>query len=357
MLRASRFFDPGFVQNILNLEIACAREMTHVRKIGFLVYPDAEILDICGPLDAFVYADRYLRGTGRTNEPGYETQIIAATPGPIKTKCGLEIVATHGLRDVTEGLDTLIVTGGEGVVQACAEPELVGWVKKMAPSARRVVSICTGAFLLAEAGLLKNRRVTTHWIFSDRLAADYPTLRVDPNLIFVRDGNIYTSGGITSGIDLALALIEEDLGHEITRLVAGTMVVFLRRPGGQTQFSPFLQGEARSRHDIRELQAFVLAHPAEDHRVENLALRAAMSPRNFARLFLSETGRTPAKFVEHARIEAARCQLEQTDSPIKRIAEACGFGTAERMRRSFQRLLYVNPQDYRARFRTSCIEE
>ncbi|MCL2385162.1 MAG: DJ-1/PfpI family protein [Alphaproteobacteria bacterium] len=159
MLRASRFFDPGFVQNILNLEIAGARKMTHVRKIGFLVYPDAEILDVCGPLDAFVYADRYLRGTGRTNELGYETQIIATTPGPIKTKCGLEIVATHGLTDVAEGLDTLIVTGGEGVVQACAESELVGWVKKMAARARRIVSICTGAFLLAEAGLLRNRRV------------------------------------------------------------------------------------------------------------------------------------------------------------------------------------------------------
>ncbi|HTV33883.1 MAG TPA: GlxA family transcriptional regulator [Methylocella sp.] len=331
--------------------------MKHVRKIGIVVYPDVEILNVCGPLDAFFYADRYVRGSGRASEPGYEIQVIAETRGPVKTKCGLQIIATHGCCDVTEDLDTLIVAGGEGVEQACAEPGLVAWVKDMAQRARRIVSTCTGTFLLAEAGLLKNRRVTTHWAYSDRLAAAYPSLRVDPNLIFVRDGNIYTSGGITSGVDLTLALIEEDLGHEITRLVAGMMVVFLRRPGGQTQFSPFLQAEAKSRHDIRQLQAWILENPADDHRVENLAQRVAMSPRNFARLFRSETDRTPAKFVEHARVEAARCKLEQTSMPIETISEACGFGTAERMRRSFQRLLHVTPHEYRARFRTACIEE
>jgi transcriptional regulator GlxA family with amidase domain len=181
--------------------------MTRARRIGFLVYPDIEIIDLCGPLDAFVYADCWTRERKRADELGYDLRVIAPKPGPVKTMCGVEIVATHGLEDVTEGLDTLIVAGGIGIVQACAEPALVEWVKMIAPGVR--------------------------------LAAAYPSLRVDPNLIFVRDGNIYTSGGITSGIDLALALIEEDLGRDIPRFVAGTMVVFLRRPGGRLSLARF----------------------------------------------------------------------------------------------------------------------
>jgi transcriptional regulator GlxA family with amidase domain len=337
-------------------DVEVPRDVTRVRRIGFLVFPDVEILDVCGPLDAFVYADRGLRMAGRVNEPGYEVQVIAATPGLIKTKCGLQIVATHGCEEVVDRLDTLIVAGGEGVEQACAEPTLVEWVKTMAPRVRRLASVCTGTFLLAAAGLLKDRHVTTHWLFCDRLAAAYPSLRIEPDLIFVRDGHIYTSGGITSGIDLALALIEEDLGRDIPLLVARMMVVFLRRPGGQTQFSPFLHAEARNRHDIRDLQAWILAHLEADLNVAVLADRLAMSPRNFARLFRSETSVTPAKFVEQARVESARCKLEQTDLLTETIAEACGFGTTERMRRSFQRLLNVGPQDYRARFQSTLIK-
>jgi transcriptional regulator GlxA family with amidase domain len=350
MSNLNPFFDPRL---ILDASIDTRRDITKVRRIGFLVYEDVEVLDVCGPLDAFVYADRWLRLGTLPNEPSYDVLVIAATPGLIKTKCGLQIMATHGCADVTDGLDTLIVAGGEGVEQACADPTLVAWVKMIAPRVRRVVSVCTGAFLLATTGLLNNRRVTTHWMFCERLAAAFPSLRVEPNLIFVRDGHIYTSGGITSGIDLALALIEEDLGQEVPRLVAGTMVVFLRRPGGQTQFSPFLQGEAKSHHDIRQLQAWAFAHPAEDLDVETLADRMAMSPRNFTRLFRSETGMTPAKFVEQARVEAARCKLEQAPLPVETIAEMCGFGTGERMRRSFQRLLNVTPQDYRSRFQSA----
>jgi transcriptional regulator GlxA family with amidase domain len=291
------FFDRSFNPRL---------EVTRRRRIGFLIFPDVESLDICGPLDAFAFAERYLQATGRVNEPGYEVLVIATMPGPIKTQSNIQIVATHGCDEVTDGIDTLIVAGGIGVGQACEETALVEWVKMMAPRSRRVAAVCTGAFLLAAAGLLDNRRVTTHWAFSERLATAYPSLRVDPNLIYVRDGNVYTSGGITSGIDLALALIEEDLGREIPRFVAGMLVVFLRRPGGQTQFSPFLLSEAKNRLDIRQLQAWILAHPEEELEVERLADRMAMSPRNFARLFRSETGTTPGKFVEQARVEAAR---------------------------------------------------
>ena len=331
------------------------RDMTRVRRIGFLVFPDAEALDVCGPLGVFANADYQLRALGRTGEPGYEVLVIAAAPGPVKTQCGLQIVATHGCAEVSRRLDTLIVAGGIGVEAASADPMLVAWLQAMAPRVRRLASVCSGAFLLAAAGLLDDRRITTHWMFCDRLAELYPSLRIDPDLIFVRDGHVYTSGGVTSGIDLALALVEEDLGREVAMQVARIMVVFLRRPGGQTQFSPFLYAEARTRRDIRDLQTWILAHPAERLDVAALADRLAMSPRNFARHFRSETGVTPAKFVEQARVESARCRLEQTAQPAEVIAEECGFGTAERMRRSFHRVLNVGPHDYRARFQSTVV--
>jgi transcriptional regulator GlxA family with amidase domain len=224
--------------------------------------------------------------------------------------------------------------------------------RSMAPRVRRVASVCSGAFILAAAGLLNNRRVTTHWLFSELLAAEYPSIQVDSSLIFARDGNIYTSGGITAGIDLALALVEEDLGREIPLAVARTMVVFPRRPGGQSQFSAYMKCGAQNRPDIGELQAWILGHPGEDLSVIALANRIAMSPRNFARLFRSETGMTPAQFTERARADAARCKLEQTVLPVETIAEQCGFGNPERMRCTFQRLFDVSPHDYRARFRS-----
>jgi transcriptional regulator GlxA family with amidase domain len=210
------------------------------------------------------------------------------------------------------------------------------------PRARRVASVCTGTFVLAAAGLLNHRRVTTHWMFSEVLAAAYPLIEVDSSLIFARDGNIYTSGGITAGIDLALAMIEEDLGREIPLATARTMVVFPRRPGGQSQFSAYMHLlQTKHRPDISELQAWMLGHPAEDLSVSALADRMAMSPRNFARLFRSETGDTPAQFAERARADAARLKLEQSTLPVETIAEECGFGNAERMRRTFQRLLML----------------
>ena len=216
-----------------------------------------------------------------------------------------------------------------------------------------VASICSGAFVLAAADLLHRRRVTTHWMFSELLAATYPSINVDPSLIFARDGNVYSSGGVTAGIDLALALVEEDVGREIMLAVARTLVVFPRRPGGQSQFSAFTSLlEKKKRPEIGELQAWMLAHPKADLSVAALADRMAMSPRNFSRLFRGETGETPAQFAERARAEAARCKLEQTVLPIEAVAEECGFGNAERMRRTFQRLFDASPADYRARFRS-----
>jgi transcriptional regulator GlxA family with amidase domain len=334
-----------------------SQEITHSRRIGFLIFPDSEILDVCGPFDVFYYADQWLRRFGRTNEPGYQCVVIAATPGPVRTWSGIELVATHGYRDLRDGLDTLVVAGSVAIEQACKnDPALVEWVRLMAPRVRRVASICTGAFILAAAGLLNHRRVTTHWMFSDALATAYPSVQVDSSLIFARDGNIYSSGGITAGIDLALALVEEDLGREITLATARTMVVFPRRPGGQSQFSAYMSlRETKNRPDIGELQAWILGHPGEDLSIQALADRMGMSPRNFARLFRSETGDTPAQFTERARADAARVKLEQTVVPVETIAEECGFGNAERMRRTFQRLFDVSPHDYRARFRSTLL--
>jgi transcriptional regulator GlxA family with amidase domain len=265
---------------------------------------------------------------------------------------------------------------------------LVAWIKKAATRVRRVASVSSGAFLLAAGGLLDGRRATTHWGFCKQLASAYPSICVEADRIFVRDGHIYTSAGITAGIDLALVLVEEDLGRDIARLVARVMIMFPRRPGGQSQFTTYLGSkddslrdsrwfqtwvvdqpdadlsrqalssvsvEAYNRPYMRGLQAWILAHLDFDLSIDALSERMAMNPRNFARVFMTVAGMTPAKFVEQARIEAARCKLEQTALPIEAIAEHCGFGDRERMRRSFRRVLRVSPQDYRARFKSTVL--
>jgi transcriptional regulator GlxA family with amidase domain len=334
-----------------------APEITRSRRIGFLIYPGCDVVDVCGPSDAFYFADSFLPRFGRPTESGYEAVILAATAGPVRTLCGLELVATRSYRDINDGLDTLIVAGGVlSVEQATRDPSLVEWVRSMAPRVRRLVSVCTGAYILAAAGLLNHRRVTTHWMFAEGLATAYPSIEVDSSLLFARDGNIYSSGGITAGIDLALALIEEDLGREIALAAARMLVVFPRRPGGQSQFSAHMSwGEINPRPDIAELQTWMLGNPGADLSVSSLADRMGMSPRNFSRLFHSETGKTPGEFAERARADAARMKLEQTVVPIETIAEECGFGNAERMRRTFQRLYDVSPHDYRARFRSTLL--
>ena len=329
------------------------QEATRFRRVGFLIYPDCEILDVCGPFEAFYFASLMLGVLGRTKEPSYQSLVLAAAPGPIRTMSGMEIVATHRYDEITDGLDTLVVVGGIGCEEASNDPAIVEWVRSIAPKTRRVASICSGAFILAAAGLLHHRRVTTHWMYSDLLAKAYPSIKVDANLIFIRDGNIYTSGGITTGIDLALALVEEDVGPEVMLGVARALIVFPRRPGGQSQFRGHTSAlEKPIRPNVSELQAWMLAHPEADLSVPALADRMAMSPRNFSRLFHSETGLTPAQFAERARADAARSKLEQTLSPTESIAEECGFGNPERMRRTFQRLFDTSPAEYRARFRS-----
>jgi transcriptional regulator GlxA family with amidase domain len=322
-----------------------------VRPVSLVAFPGAEILDITGPLDVFALANLGLQRDGMITKPTYPIEVLAKKPGPIETACGLKIIADRAYSDVTEGIDTLLIAGAPDVDNSVlGDPGLMEWVRNISPRVRRVASVCTGAFLLAESGLLDARRATSHWAFCKRLAHDYPAVRVEPDQIFIRDGTISTSGGITSGIDLALALLEEDWGRQVSLLTAQYLVMFVKRPGGQSQFSAYLATEASGHRDLRELQAWIMEHPAEDLRVEILADRMGMSPRNFARMFLSETRMTPAKFVEMARIDAARQHLLNSELPVDAVADKSGFRDPEQMRRAFLRLLGVNPHDYRARF-------
>jgi len=334
-----------------------SQEAIRFRRIGFLTYPNCQSLDLCGPLEAFHFADLALGVVGRRDQPTYQSVVLAASAGAVSSMSGLGLLATHGYSEITGGLDTLVVLGGTGCIDASNDRALVEWVQSVAPKTRRIVSICSGTFILAAAGLLNGRRATTHWIYADLLARTYPSIEVDASLVFVRDGNVYTSGGITAGIDLALALIEEDLGAEAMLGVARYLLVFPRRPGGQSQFSAHRSFiESPIRPSISELQAWMLAHPRADLSVPALAERLGMSERSFHRLFHKETGQTPAEFAERARADAARCKLEQANSSVDVIAEECGFGNAERMRRTFQRLFDCSPAEYRARFRSTLLE-
>lgn len=316
-----------------------------------LVFPQFQMLDAMGPVEVFTAATR-LAVTGGSRRPGYRVEIVAPKAGPVASSNGLAVVAEHGIGEVRGDLDTLIVAGGFGT-RACAEDrDVISWVRRTAARSRRVASVCTGALLLAEAGLLDGKRATTHWAFAAELASRYPKIDVEADPIYLRDGRFYTSAGVTSGMDLALALVEEDLGREIALAAARWLVMFLKRPGGQAQFSTQLAAQAAAREPLRDLQWWVLEHLDEDLSVDALAARAGMSPRNFARTFAREVGITPARYVERARVEAARRRLEESGAGIEDIADACGFGTAETMRRAFLRNVRVPPADYRDRFRT-----
>jgi transcriptional regulator GlxA family with amidase domain len=286
--------------------------------------------------------------------PIYRVEIIAAAPQPsFMTNCGLRMTAHHTFRSVRGNIDTLLIAGGSAIEEDRVGTAVVRWVRQVAARARRVGSVCTGALLLGRAGLLDGRNVTSHWNWCERLARQYPRAKVDPDPIFVRDGNIYTSAGITAGMDLALALVEEDYGSRLALRVARQLVLYLRRPGGQSQFSAALSLQASDRQPLRELQSWVLENLAGRLDVEALAAHVAMSPRNFARVFGREMGITPGKFVERLRVETARRRLEETRRSLEKIAQECGFGSVGSMRTVFRRVLGIAPRQYRQHFRGS----
>jgi transcriptional regulator GlxA family with amidase domain len=324
-----------------------------IRRIVLVAFPDSQILDVTGPHEVFGRTNRWLIDGHARPDPAYRLELVAPSHAPLLTSSGLRVVPDRTFADVHGPIDTLIVAGGRGIPAALRNRQGLRWLRRTARRARRIASVCTGSFLLAEIGLLDGRRATTHWSACDALARRYPRVGVDPDPIFVRDGDVYTSAGVTAGMDLALALVEEDHGREVALGVARELVLFLRRPGGQSQFSAQLAMQAADRQPIRELQAWVADHLAADLSVPSLASRAAMSPRNFARVFTREVGTTPARYVESTRVEAARRRLEESTEGVDTIAVRCGFGTAETMRRSFLRCLHVPPTAYRNRFRAA----
>lgn len=313
------------------------------RKVVIVGYPGVQALDVVGPHDVFTGASLLMGG-------GYDVTVASVAGQPVPTATGLAFVATP-LPDPGDPIDTVVLPGGAGIDAARSDAELVAWIKAVAGHARRTVTVCTGAFLAAEAGLLDGRRVTTHWAFAERLASEFPAIDVDADPIFVRTSDtVWTAAGVTAGIDLALALIEEDHGTEIAQTVARWLMLYLRRPGGQSQFAAPVWMPRAKRRSIREVQETIEAEPGGSHTIHGLARRAAMSPRHFTRMFTAEIGEAPGQYVERIRTEAARRQLEETDDTVVAIAARCGFGTAETMRRNFVRRVGISPDQYRKAF-------
>ena len=322
-------------------------------RVAALAFPDVQILDVTGPLEVFSRTSRWLRDHGHRSDDAYQVEILGIKRGPFPASSGIQLVAHRGYREVTGGIDTLLLSGGRGVAHHWKDRSLVRWVRGQSRSVRRLASVCTGAFFLAEAGLLDGHRATTHWGSCSELARRYPGVRVEPDTIYVHEGSIWTSAGVTAGMDLALAMVEEDFGRDVALAVARELVVFLRRPGGQAQFSAQLAVQMAEREPLQELQSYIVDHPHEDLSVPALARRVAMSPRNFARVFTREVGMTPARFVASARIETARRLLEESTEGLEAICAKSGLGTSESMRRTFLRFVGVAPGQYRERFNHS----
>lgn len=316
------------------------------KSIAIIVPPKAQSLDVSGPLDAFVEANRHSSGTVL-----YDVRLVATGASRTIKAAGMSLLADSSIFDDTRSIDTMLVAGTPDYAFAYSSSDLHEWLRRRAPKARRYGSVCTGAFFLGAAGLLDGRNATTHWQHAAELAERFPAAKVVPDQIYVQDGNLYTSAGVTAGIDLALKLIEDDHGRDLALTVARRLVVFLKRPGGQSQFSAHLAAQMADDGKIRSLQRWILDHLSLDLPLDSLADRAAMSVRNFTRVFQGATGTTPAEFVEMARVDAARRLLEESETPLQRVASRCGFTSSDTMRRAFLRRIGIGPSDYRDRFR------
>ncbi len=328
------------------------QRQSDTRNIVMVIYKDAHVLDVAGPIEILTGTRLFVADT--STEP-YKVKVVADQAGPVATTSGLTLQADESFASARQSqrpIDTLIVAGGHGTSAALDNEPLLDYVRWAAQRAERVVSICTGAMILAEVGLLSNRRATTHWFWCPILARRYPDVSLEPDALFVRDGNIWTSAGVTAGMDLSLALIEEDWGYDIALQIARYNVMFMMRPGGQSQFSATLIAQHRRDGPMSATLEYIVNNVADNLTVTALAARACMSERSFARKFKEATHKTPAQYVELARLDAARVQLEQTDLRVEMVAERAGFLNAERMRRAFQRHLGISAGEYRERFQS-----
>jgi len=324
------------------------RSEQHPHRVVMVAYPGAQVLDVVGPLEVFSRTERWLRDTYGGNVSAYATEMVAAVAGPVAMSQSLELVARRSWSEV-EACDTLLVAGGVGVDGVHGDAELIAWVRRMARTTPRLGSVCTGALVLAAAGLLDGRRATTHWRSLDRLAEMAPACEVERDAIFVESGGVFTSAGVTAGIDLALELVERDHGKHVALAVAQELVVYRKRPGGQSQFSRFLEAERRGDR-FGALQLWILDHLEEPLPLERLASEAGISPRHLTRRFKRELGVTPAAYVSRLRLEEARRRLEIGPANLKDVARGCGFADAQNLRRSFRRHIGVGPRAYRERF-------
>ena len=323
------------------------------RKVALVVFDGLQPLDLVGPFEVFAGANSY--ETRRQRPAPYEVSVVAATPGEVTSVSGLVFSVSRPLP--ADPVDSIVVVGGNGSRQARYDEALISWLRRASPQARRTCSVCTGAFVLAEAGLLDGRRVTTHWASARTLAQSYPAVRVDAEPLFVNDGPIWTSAGVTSGIDLALVLVEADLGADVAQEVARWLVLFLRRSGGQSQFAGEVWTDPPGRQALRDVIRHIHAEPGSDLRLHVLAELASMSVRHFQRTFAREVGEPPAGYVARVRVDAARRLLEARPCTVVEVARRCGFGTAEGMRRAFHRQLGISPDAYRDRFRPILMED
>ena len=315
-------------------------------RIAILAVPGVQMLDVAGPMDVFSEACNLLRDPN-----AYSVKIIGMTMDPIQAANGARFLPDATIETPLTDYDTLLVAGSPSIRKYEDQPDLVAWIAKASPRVRRLGSICTGAFLLAHSGVLNGRHATTHWNSTGRLAERFPKVQIDPNRIYVKDGSIYTSAGVTASMDLALAMVEEDHGRTIALRVAKELILFLQRPGGQSQFSVHLAAQVSEIGPIRDIHEWILGNLGEDLSVDALAARTGMSGRNFARHFKRETAMTPGDYVEAVRVEAARRILEESDTPLKKVASMCGFGDQSGLRRAFMRRIKVTPIEYRQRFR------
>jgi transcriptional regulator GlxA family with amidase domain len=320
-----------------------------MRRIVFLALPLTQMLDLVGPHDAFSQVEVISETNPKTRN--YQLEVVSGTKNKVITGSnGLTLLADKTYAEVSGSIDTLVVVGGDIMLEPF-DPSLLSWLRQVSKKTRRICSVCTASFLLAEAGLLAGRKATTHWAYCDRLANRFPEVEVETDPIYVNDGKFYTGAGVTAGMDLALALIEEDHGSATALKVAQDLVLFLRRPGGQSQFSSLLSKQDTEYRQLRDLGPWVMNRLHKTLDVTTLAEQCGMSPRHFARVFVTEYGITPAKYIEQIRVEAARQSLEETELTAEQIATKCGFNSADVMRRSFARLLSITPAEYRQRFR------
>lgn len=326
----------------------------HIAVVGF---EGAEVLDIVGPLEVFAMAGMLLKDRSDDMTPAYKLSVLARGKGIFRTFSGVKLVADCAWENFTKPLDTLLIAGGPDVTPLTKDKQFIDWIREMDEKVRRLCSICTGSFVLAQAGLLDGKRATTHWIALKEMQSGFPKIKVDCDALYIRDGHIATSAGITSGMDLALALVEEDYGKKLSLDVARMLVLYLKRPGGQSQFSVQLRQQIAEDRPLAGILKWIMENYRKSISVEQLADLAAMSPRNFTRVFVRETGVTPARYIEQCRLEQAIRMLEDTENPMETLARESGFHSAEHLRRASMRNLGITPQAYRERFQSTCQEE